>query len=451
MNFHKLISILAAAAMLLGCGGGAEKTPSAAGGKVHPEWSLDAVIYELNTRQFTTEGTFTAAAAQLERVRDLGVEILWLMPIHPIGVKDRKGELGSYYSVRDYKAVNPEFGTMDEFKALVERAHSLGMKVILDWVANHTSPDAVWSENKEWYRRDSLGNFIVMYDWTDIAPLDFANRDMRAAMVDAMKFWLVETGIDGFRCDVAHEIPVDFWNDAVAELTLVKSDIFMLAEAEKPELEEKAFDAYYGWELHSIMNGIAAGTSNVDSLRSYFVRHDERFKWGFPMLFTSNHDENSWNGTEFERMGDAATTFAAMTYILPGMPLIYNGQEVGFNRRLEFFKKDPIDWAEPNDYTSLYRSLGQLRRANRALWNGPEGGTMSELATSAPAEVFSLVREKDGNSVIGVFNLSPRAIEVTLSDERFGGEFTQQGGGKVSLSAGGKLNLAPWQYLIYTR
>jgi glycosidase len=453
MNSKILIFSLLAVALLSACG--QRKAPeSAAAGKTHPAWSLDATIYELNTRQFTPEGTFAAAQTHLERLKTLGVEILWVMPIQPIGVKERKGDLGSYYAIRDYTAVNPEFGTLDDFKAFVAAAHALEMKVILDWVANHTSPDAVWVGNEGWHVRDSLGNTVGPYDWTDVAELNYDNREMRAAMVEAMKFWLTEAGIDGFRCDVAGEVPTDFWNEATPQLEAVKPDIFMLAEAELPELEESAFDMYYGWDLHARLNGLAAGTQNADSLRDYFVRHDARFPLGFPMLFTSNHDENSWNGTEFERMGTAAPTLAALTFALPGMPLIYNGQEIGLNRRLEFFTKDSIDWTSPNDYTLLYQSLNTLRKSNPALWSDGAGGAMLQLENSAPARVLSLLREKGNNRVIALFNLGDQSVEVTVGDPRFQGTFKtfnprMEPGQEAALDPTQTFMLAPWEYRIW--
>lgn len=430
-----------------GCNG-----PVAHEGKVHPEWSLDATIYELNTRQFTPEGTFNAASAHLDRLSGLGVDIIWVMPIQPIGVLERKGDLGSYYAIKDYMAVNPEFGTMADFRSFVAQAHSLGMKVILDWVANHTSPDAVWTMSEGWHLRDSLGNMVSPHDWTDVAKLDYADPAMRLAMIEAMKFWIREADIDGFRCDVASEVPVDFWNDASVELQSLRPDIFMLAEAELPALQEKAFDAYYAWQLHHIMNNIATGRQNANSLRKYFKRHDTRFPVGIPMLFTSNHDENSWNGTEFERMREAAPLFAALTYVLPGIPLIYNGQEVGFDRRLEFFTKDSIDWVEPNNSTALYESLIALRHANRALYSGNAGGKMAFLKTDHASRVFAFKRTKDENVVVAVFNLSAEPLTVKLKDSRFAGIYTDfAGGDPVTLTKGERMELPAWGYKIMTQ
>jgi glycosidase len=405
----------------------------------HPAWSRNAVIYEVNVRQYTPEGTFSAFATHLPRLKDLGVDILWFMPIHPIGVEERKGPLGSYYSVRDYKAVNPEFGTLDDFKKVVEQAHDMGFKVIIDWVANHTSRDAQWIDNEGWYLKDSTGRIKMLYDWTDVAELNYDNTDMRRAMTDAMLFWVKEAHIDGFRCDVAVEVPVDFWESTVDEIKAVKPDLFMLAEAEEPALQQKAFDMYYAWDFHAMMNKVAQGKENVDALRDSWQRMNNRFpSFSIPMFFTSNHDENSWNGTEFERMGDAAKTFAALTYILPGMPLIYNGQEVGFNRRLEFFTKDEIDWTDNGDYFTFYKTLNQLRKNNPALHSYPKGGALQEITNSVPASVFACERAVEGNKVVAVFNLSDATQQVAFENTTV--EDLQNG-----------LTLQPWEYKIYVK
>ena len=398
-------------------------------------WMEDAVIYEVNVRQFTPEGTFDAFAKHLPRLKDLGVDILWLMPIHPIGEVERKGTLGSYYAVMDYTAVNPEFGTLENFKALVGKAHELDLKVIIDWVPNHTSPDAVWAVNKDWYLTDSLGNFVIQYDWTDIAQLDYNNRDMRRAMIDAMLYWVTETDIDGFRCDVAWNVPVDFWEPAVKELKGIKSSLFMLAEAEEPSLMQKAFNMYYAWNLHHVMNEVAQGNADANTLRTALEEMINRFpQHAIPMYFTSNHDENSWSGTEFERMGEAARTFAALTYLLPGMPLIYNGQEVGFDRRLLFFEKDLIDWNDHLGFTQFYRDLNILRKSNKALYSQEGGGKLVEINNSAPEAILSFTREVKGNRVIAIFNVSNSAQSVS-----FEGNFPE-------LDA--ITELLPWEYKI---
>lgn len=382
------------------------------------DWRTNAVIYEVNVRQYTPEGTFSAFAEHLPRLKNLDVDILWIMPIYPIGELERKGTLGSYYAAKDYTAVNPEFGTLEDFKTLVNKAHEMGFKVIIDWVANHTSPDAVWTANKEWYVTDSLGNFVIEHDWTDIAKLDYNNNDMRRAMTDAMLYWLKETHIDGFRCDVAGNIPVDFWEAAAKELKAVNPDLFMLAEAEEPPLQQKAFDMYYAWHLHSVMNKVAQGTADANELRYVLGLMNQRFPaYTVPMMFTSNHDENSWSGTEFERMGAAARTFAVLTYTLPGMPLIYSGQEVGFGRRLAFFEKDQIDWNDTEDYTAFYRDLNHLRKSNPALYSQDKGGKLVEIKNSIPEAIFSFEREVKGNKVIAVFNLTNKQQSVAFESD----------------------------------
>ncbi len=446
MKMRTFVSFLSLLPLLLACG--CVQRPVAAS-----HWSDNRTIYELNTRQFTAEGTFAAAEAHLPRLKELGVGIVWFMPIQPIGVENRKGDLGSYYAIRDYTAVNPEFGTMDDFRSFVDKAHSLDIKVILDWVANHTSPDAVWMADKSWYVLDSLGKPVAPYDWTDVAKLDYGNPDMRRAMVEAMDYWLREADIDGFRCDVAGELPTDFWEQAVPELRKTRPGLFMLAEAEKPELMHNAFDMYYGWSLHRVMNNIAAGKANVDSLRANLRFGRERFPSSIRMNFTSNHDENSWNGTEFERMGPAAETFAALTYILPGMPLIYNGQEMGFNRRLEFFTKDTIEWGTPNRFTELYHGLNVLRASNPALYSGPHEDTdFAEVENSMPAKVFSCVRHRGDNVVVAVFNLSGERMNVVISGDIPAGEYTGPGSGvKTVLPPETALELGPWEYRIYHR
>jgi glycosidase len=404
----------------------------------HPAWSAHAGIYEVNVRQYTPEGTFNAFAEHLPRLKDLGVDILWIMPMHPIGELERKGSLGSYYAVKDYTAVNPEFGTLDDFKAMVNKAHELGFKVIIDWVANHTAPDAVWTVNKDWYVTDSLGNFVIEYDWTDIAKLNFDNKDMRRAMTDAMLYWMKEAKIDGFRCDVAGNVPVDFWEAAVKELKAVKPDVFMLAEAEEPPLQHKAFNMYYAWHLHTAMNRIAQGAVDVNALRHALELMNQRFPaYTIPMIFTSNHDENSWHGTEFERMGAAVRTFAVLTYVLPGMPLIYNGQEVGFDHRLAFFEKDEIDWTDNSNYTAFYRELNHLRKSNPALYSQDKGGQLVEIKNSLPNAVFSFEREAKGNKVIAVFNLTNQQQSV---------EFESDYSELNTIAA-----LEPWEYRIIVR
>ncbi len=382
----------------------------------HPDWAYDAVVYEVNIRQYTPEGTFAAAQAELPRLKELGVDILWLMPIHPIGVKERKGTLGSYYAISDYCAVNPEFGTMADFETFLAAAHKMGFRVIIDCVANHTSPDAKWINEcpADWYVRDSLGNTVVNYDWTDIAELNYDNPDVRTAMQAAMRFWM-EKGVDGFRCDMACEVPFDFWKETIAMLRSEWPDMYMLAEGEDPRLHTVAgFDASYAWELHHILNDIAQGRKNVPELLEYIEKDAAAVPSdALRLMFTSNHDENSWAGTEFERMGNAAKAMAVLTFTLPnGQPLIYTGQEMGWNKRFEFFEKDPIPAWKNNGYTDFYKWLVKLRHDNPALAAGRDGGRFDLISSEDSTIVFD--RTVPGDTVTVKVQLrAPWEYEIT--------------------------------------
>ena len=410
----KLCTLLLAALTIMSC------AKQEAQQTKHPKFAYDATIYELNTRQLTPEGTFRAAEAELPKLKEMGVDIIWIMPLQPIGKLTRKGTLGSYYSIVDYCEFNPEFGTRADFEHFLAKAHKMGFKVILDWVANHTAPDSEWTKNEGWHYRDSLGNLMVQYDWTDISKLNYDNQDMRNEMLKAMHWWMDSIGIDGFRCDVAGEVPTDFWNWAMGDLRLTHPDMFTLAEDEDKaqELTETAFDMYYGWTLHKLMNGVAQGKNTVEDLWDYFAKADTTIRpEAIRMNFISNHDENSWAGTEFERMGDAAKLFAAFCYIVPGMPMIYTGQLSGNHHRLQFFEKDTIDTDEAYAQAELYKNLNKMREANKALFS-PEVGAPMERIACDNEHIFACKRYKQGkhlmNEVIAVMNMSAEPQTVTL-------------------------------------
>ncbi|WP_416996469.1 alpha-amylase family glycosyl hydrolase [Alistipes dispar] len=425
----------------------------------HPEWSYGAVLYEMNVRQLTPEGTLRAAAARLEFLRDLGVDAVWLMPIYPIGEKNRKGTLGSYYSIRDYCAVNPELGTMDDFDDFVAEAHRLGMKVLMDWVANHTSRDARWIAGKpaSWYERDASGEPAVPWDWTDTAKLDYANRDVWEAQVAAMEFWIARHAVDGFRCDMAMLVPIGFWQYAAARLRRVKPDLFLLAEAEQRNLfDDGVFDACYGWEMHHLLNDVAQQRVRVTALRDWLRADRGRYpRSAMRLAFTSNHDENSWNGSEFARMGAARGIMAAFTFVVPGgLPLIYTGQEVGYDHSFAFFDRDPIpaESYRANAYTEFYRRLTELRHANPALAAGGRGGDMVEISNNAEDCLMTFVREVPGNQVVAVMNLSPYAIETDYYTGIYAGMYTDALTGRPSELRGHVVEpMGPWSYRILTR
>lgn len=417
----------------------------------HPEWSVNSSIYEINVRQFTPEGTFEALEGHLPRIKELGTDIIWLMPIHPIGVVNRKGTLGSYYSVKDYKGINPEFGDTLSFKRFVKRAHQEGLKVIIDWVPNHSSWDnALVTEHPEWYAKDSSGKMFSPFDWTDVVKFDYTNKEMRKYMLDAMKYWIQVYDIDGFRCDVAGEVPMDFWDNARTELDKVKP-VFMLAEAEGPQFHS-AFDMTYGWEFHHIMNKIYKGEASAKDVESYLLKNDSLYpEDAYRMYFISNHDENSWNGTEFERLGNAVETFFALSTVVPGMPLVYTGQEASMNKRLQFFEKDPVEWG---DYpkAEFYQTILDLKEQNKALFNGKEGGSWKRIKTDSDDKAFVILREKGEQQVIGVFNLSPEEVTVALNDENINHEYkTLFTGEDVTVDKNTRVKLPAWSYRILYR
>lgn len=335
------------------------------------DWIEQSVVYEMNVRQMTPEGNFDAATAKLPELKELGVDVVWVMPLYPIGELERKGTLGSYYAIRDYCDVNPEFGTLEDFDEFLAEAHSLGLKVIIDWVANHTSPDHPWVTEKpaEWYVRDEEGKTIVEYDWTDIAKLNYDCPEVRVEMEKAMRFWL-DRGIDGFRCDVAYKVPQDFWAKAISAMReSYDRELYFLAEGEETWLHEVGFDATYAWKLHHLLNAIAQGKQQVDSLVSYINWNSETYpEDALRLSFTSNHDENSWAGTEFERMGEAVKAMSVLCWTLPNsQPLIYTAQEIGYDHRFEFFEKDPVMEWKTNAYTDFYRYLAQTKHSHPAL------------------------------------------------------------------------------------
>jgi glycosidase len=409
----------------------------------------NAVIYEANIRQYSSEGTFNAFVKDIPQLKKLGVKILWIMPIHPIGVEKRKEGLGSYYSVKDYRGVNPEFGNLQDFKNLVKKAHDNGMYVILDWVANHTAWDHAWVKNHpDYYATDKEGKMISPFDWTDVVKLNYSNPEMRKAMVADMSYWLKTANIDGFRCDVAMEVPVDFWDNAFAELGKIKP-IFKLMEAEQPDLMQKSFDMSYGWDFHHIMNDVAQGKKTVKDIDNYMIEHPKKYaKDDFSMLFTSNHDENSWNGSEYERMGDAVEPFAALTYLMPGMPLIYNGQEYDFEKRLKFFVKDELTHNKGKMFR-VYEKLSALKNSNVALNGSKNPASYSRLVTSTDEQVLAFSREKSGKTVIYVANLTKGNQAFTVAIE--GTYLDYMTGKKVTFKKSDKLEYKPWEYHILVK
>lgn len=417
-----------------------------------PEWAFNKTIYEVNLRQFSEEGNFDGFRKHLPRLKELRVGILWFMPIHPIGELNRKGSLGSYYSVKDYLDVNPEFGTIDDFKELVKEIHSLGMYVIIDWVANHTAWDHQWTKtHPEFYNKDDKGNFIPpVNDWSDVIDLNYENKALWSEMINALKFWVTECDIDGYRCDVAGMVPIEFWIEAREQLDKIKP-VFMLAEWDTPEMHF-AFDMTYDWNMHKTMNEVAKGKKSADEIINHIQKDLENYpSYAFRMQFTDNHDENSWNGTVFERLGDAAECFAILTFLIPDMPLIYSGQEAGLNKRLSFFEKDPIDWKE-HKFFALYKSLIELKKSNELLHCGIKGGKIEFIPNNNQKNILALARVKEDKILFAVFNLSETSSEVFLNDKRLSGTFTNFfTNEKVNLEQSFKTKLDAWSWQVFIK
>lgn len=415
------------------------------------EWSKNLTIYEVNIRQYSEEGTFKAFERDLPRLKELGVGILWLMPIQPIGEKNRKGSLGSYYSIKNYHDTNPHFGTLKDFKQLVKKAHQLGMYVLLDWVANHTAWDHHWSvDHPEYYTRNEKDNFVAPFpEWSDVMHLNYNNTELWHAMADEMRFWLREADIDGFRCDMAHLVTTDFWNYVRPQLELEKP-VFMLAETENKQLLDVAFDMIYNWNMFHVFNRIAKQENCVWDIDN--ILHNEIFSFPsnrYQMFFTSNHDENTWQGSAIERLSFGLETINVMVFTIDGMPLIYNGQEAGLYTRLSFFEKDKIDW-KPDKMFQLYQKLIALKKRNKALWSGPYGGIMQRVFTDNNKDIFAFIREYDGHRVFVIVNLSYHNINFSLQGNAFTGAFeeifTHE---KVVLHENEHFWLGPWGYKVF--
>ena len=456
---NRPVLLLAALFLFAGCqtknpSGSDPYTPKPYVELKHPEWSRNATIYEANIRQFTPEGTFKAFEAHLPRIKAMGIDIIWLMPIHPIGEKNRKGKMGSYYSVKDYYGVNPEFGTLDDFKALVKKIHGMGMHVIIDWVANHSAWDnKLATEHPDWYTHSPEGNFqpTPWYDWDDVIDFDYDQPGLRKYMTDVMKYWVKEADIDGFRCDVAGFIPVDFWENTRRELDEIKP-VFMLAEWESRDLYKKAFDMTYAWSLWDKLKAATTGKQGAGVLTDYMA-HDVNSvpKDAYRMTFTDNHDKNSWEGNQYSNFGEGLTACMVFCAVVNGMPLVYGGQEAGLDRSLAFFEKDTIAWKEhPN--AALYTSLFRLKHEHKALWNGTAGGEMVRIFNNRPKEVISFSRTKDDNKVIAIINFSDKPAVVTLQSTHEKGKYKEWfTGAAYELMGDDQLTLPAWGYLVLVK
>lgn len=417
----------------------------------HPEWSRDAVIYELNTRQFTPEGTFKAILPRIPELKALGVRVVWFMPIHPIGEKERKGPLGSPYAVKDYYGVNPEFGTLEDFKAVVKAMHEAGLHVIIDLVANHTAWDnPLCSNHPSWFARDGSGRFRPPEaGWSDVVQLDYFEGDLQEYMLKVMEHWVRDVGIDGFRCDVAGRVPTAFWNTARVRLGRIRP-VFMLAEAEKPELLQRAFDCDYGSEYFKAFDAIVRRAERPTSLDRLVEEDAQSYPPGaWRLMFTTNHDQNAWLDSDVQRLGPKASrAMAVLAFTLPGKPLIYNGQEIGYPKKLPFFSRGPIEWSDPTGCRPFYSRLCELYTSRPAL----HAGAMTRVQAGGSSRVYTFVRSSaPSDTLLVVVNCSGTPESVTLpcppGTRRIlgllGPETHEVTEGKV------RLKLEPWEHQIF--
>jgi cyclomaltodextrinase len=425
----------------------------------HQQWTKNATMYEANIRDQTPEGTFKAFKSRLPALKNMGVSVIWLMPINPIGQLKKIDPLGSPYSVRNYKDVNPDYGTMNDFKELVMAVHDLGMFITIDWVANHTSWDnSLTQTNPAFYVKDGSGNFTPPpgQGWSDVIQLNYQNQDLRNYMIEAMKFWVTETDVDGFRCDAASLVPLSFWSQATTELKKLYPGIFMLAEGEDIGLHNSGFDMTYAFSLHGFNNGLMKavyqGTKNANDLGAFLLKELASYTPNmYRLYFTSNHDESASFGSEFEQFGKSADAFAILTHTLYGMPLLYNGQEVGLNKRLSFFTKDLIDFT-PGAYTAFYTKLNALKANNSAVWNGTEGGLPSRVVTSNQTQVFAYKRDKNMDGVLVFLNLSANPVTISVQQDLVGTYINTFTGAQRTFTNGtADITLDAWGYLLFEK
>lgn len=438
------------------------------------EITENAIIYEANIRQYSPEGTFNAFTKDIPQLKELGVKIIWVMPIFPISQTKRKATggddskfasempqaeqskyLGSYYAVSDFKKINPEFGTIEDFRKMVKTAHKNGIYVILDWVPNHTGWDHIWiKEHPEFYTQNEKGEIVdptnpetgKSWGWTDVADLNYDNQELRKTMTADMLHWIKNENIDGFRCDVASNVPTDFWQQAIPTLRKEKN-IFMLAEAWQPELlKDNLFDMYYSWDGHHTMNDIAKGKKTVADWDTYMEKSAKQYESNdIAMNFVDNHDENSWNGTIKERMGDASEIMMALSYMTPGIPLIYSGDEYDLDYRLKFFEKDSIPKIKGKNW-DIFKTLGKLKEENIALNGGKNKASYKKIKTSSNDKILAFEREKEGKKIIFIGNLSKNNQDFTIELEgNFKNVYTNA---NFSLNKNQKIQMESWKFVI---
>lgn len=409
-------------------------------------WAKDSNIYEVNIRQYTEEGSFQAFSKHLPRLKAMGVEILWLMPITPISQKERLGSLGSYYACSSYTKINPEFGNLNDFKQLVETAHQLGFKLIIDWVANHTGWDHHWTfEHPDWYVKDANGMFTEVNGWKDVIDLDYGQANMRQAMIKAMQYWVRECDIDGFRCDMAHLVPLEFWVEARKQCDALKP-LFWLAECDEPSYHA-SFDVSYAWNWMHVTEKHAKGEATLNHIHNTLHSYSQYPFDATKLYFTSNHDENSWNGTDHEKYGPLAKAWWVFGATWQGLPLIYSGQEIANTKRLRFFDKDSIDWKQSFVMEPFFKSLLALRKTNKAL----SLGETFVLPSDHSNELMCFLRKYKNHTVLVLLNLSHKnGLKMKVEHPWLEGVFESLFSGlEYSFKPGESFELMSGDFLVY--
>ena len=453
-NKIRIVTLFAVAAIFSGCNLFKKDAPKVV---PYPDWVKSSVIYEVNTQLYSPEGIFNTLEGDLPRLKELGIDILWLMPICQPGGKNRKSQeganksFGNYYSIRDYKMINTEFGTTADFKSLITKAHGMGIKVIIDWVAYQTSADNKWiAEHPEWYKKDDKGDIVMPLKQNDCAQPDYSNKGLRKAMVSAMKFWVENFDIDGFRCEMAGLVPTDFWEDARSELQKIKILYMLAGNEDKPELCNSAFDTNNGWKMNHLMSDVVRGKMMAGTILKLQSKIDSVMpQRGFKLNFITQDDENSNNGNTKEKFGNGEKSCAVLTYTLPGMPLIYNGQEDGLTKRHRFLSKDTIGLSDSR-MIKFYKTLNGLKHRNPALWTPPYGGKLHSLANTVPDKIVSFLRSSGNSRVMVLVNMSQDSITTeitsTIADGKYINTFNQN---KINFNADNRVcYFEPWEYMV---
>lgn len=392
-------------------------------------WAINTNVYEVNIRQYTSEGNFNAFQKHIPRLKAMGVDVLWFMPITPISKLNRKGSLGSYYACSSYREINPEFGTLEDFKKIVSFAHQSGMKVIIDWVANHTGWDHEWTKtNPAFYKINHEGHFYDAHGWDDVIDLNYSNPHLRTAMIESMKYWIDECDIDGFRCDMAMLTPVDFWMQARQSLEPVKK-IFWLAELDPLDNPEymQVFDSAYTWRwMNAAKQFKEEGARNIHFLREVLFQYNQIPPNALAAWFTSNHDENSWNGTEYEKYAEMVIPLAVFCATWKGLPLIYSGQELPNIKRLSFFDKDCIDWQESIQLHNFYKILLGIRNTHPSFLGKPAVQSFLQIRNSVEHHVLSYKRVVNNHCCLVMINFSQYDLsEVEFETDVPRGDYTE--------------------------